>query len=62
MKIIFITREGRNLSGARVRCYDFARQLVARHNVEAEVFSFADTLGAGCGENELKMDFFEKLK
>lgn len=61
MKIVFITREGYNLSGARVRCYNFARQL-AKYNVEAEVFSFADRLGAEYGENELKMNFFKKLK
>lgn len=61
MKIVFITREGYNLSGARVRCYNFAREL-AKYNVEAEVFSFADGLGAEYGENELKMNFFKKLK
>jgi glycosyltransferase involved in cell wall biosynthesis len=61
MKILLITREGYNLSGARVRCYNFARQL-AKHHVQTEVFSFADHLGAAFGENEPKMDFFKKLK
>jgi glycosyltransferase involved in cell wall biosynthesis len=61
MKIIFITREGYNLSGARVRCYNFSRQL-AKYNVETEVFSFAEKLGAKYGENEFKMGFLKKLK
>ena len=61
MKTVFITREGYNLSGARVRCYNFARELV-RYNVESEVFSFADKLGAEFGENEPRMSLFKKLK
>jgi glycosyltransferase involved in cell wall biosynthesis len=61
MKIIFITREGYNLSGARVRCYNFARAL-RRFGVDTEVFSFADNLGAKCGEKELAMPFLEKFR
>ena len=61
MKVVFITREGRELAGARVRCYNFARAL-AGHGIEAKVFSFGDHLGARYGENELGMSFFEKLK
>ncbi len=45
MKMIFITREGYNLSGARVRCYGFTQEL-KKYNIETEVFSFADDLGA----------------
>ena len=45
MKVLFITREGYGLSGARVRCYNFAREL-AGHGIEARVFSFAEQLGA----------------
>lgn len=61
MKVIFITREGYNLSGARIRCYNFARAL-RRYGVVTEVFSFADNLGAKCGEKELTMSYLDKLK
>jgi glycosyltransferase involved in cell wall biosynthesis len=61
MKVILISREGYNLSGARVRCYNFSREL-SKYNVEAEVFSFADHLGAPYGENESEMGFLKKLK
>lgn len=60
MRVIFITREGCALSGARVRCYNFARE-IARYGIDAQVLSFADDLGAPYGENESKMSFFEKL-
>jgi len=61
MKVIFITREDRHLSGARVRCYDFAGEL-KKYGLDTEVFSFADHLGAKCGEIEGQMSAFEKLK
>lgn len=61
MKVLFITREGYELSGARVRCYNFAREL-AKHGIEARVFSFADNLGAKCGERELEMSGLEKFR
>jgi len=60
MKIIFITREGYHLSGARVRCYNFARAL-RKYGISTEVFSFADNLGAKYGEKEFEMCFFEKI-
>lgn len=59
MKVVFITREGNNLSGARVRCYNFARE-VEKYGIDAQVFSFGDHLGARYGENELRMSAFEK--
>lgn len=59
MKVLFITREGYHLSGARVRCYNFCREL-AKQGIEARVFSFADDLGAKCGEKELEMSGLEK--
>jgi glycosyltransferase involved in cell wall biosynthesis len=59
MKVLFITREGYHLSGARVRCYHFCRELV-KQGIEARVFSFADDLGAKCGEEELKMSGLKK--
>lgn len=61
MKVIFITREGYNLSGARVRCFGFAREL-ARYGLKAQVFSFAQDLGAEYGENESRMGIIKKLE
>ncbi len=60
MKVIFVTREGYQLSGARVRCYNFAREL-RRQGIEAGVFSFADSLGALYGEKEFEMSFVWKV-
>ncbi len=60
MKILFVTREGCALAGARVRCYNFAREL-AKLGLETEVFSFAEALGAPCGEGELSMGGARKL-
>jgi glycosyltransferase involved in cell wall biosynthesis len=59
MKVLFITREGYHLSGARVRCYHFCREL-AKQGIEARVLSFADDLGAKCGEEELEMSGLKK--
>ncbi len=61
MKIIFITREGYQLSGARVRCYGFAKQLNLL-GFQTRVFSFADRLGAKYGEKEFEMPLGEKLR
>jgi len=44
-----------------VRCYGFARAL-KRYNIDTEVFSFADSLGAKYGERELEMGVSEKIK
>ena len=61
MKIIFVTREGYNLAGARVRAYNFSKALEER-GLDTEVLSYAECLGAGDGINERKMGFFEKLR
>ena len=61
MKIVFVTREGYNLSGARVRCYNFAREL-NKYGIDTKVFSFGDNLGAKYGEKEFKMPFREKIR
>ena len=61
MKVVFITREGYDLSGARVRCYNFVRAL-KEYGISAEVFSFADNLGAKYGEEESEISFSEKIK
>ena len=60
MKVIFITREGYELSGARVRCYNFARELRG-HGIDASVFSFVEHLGAMYGEKEFGMSLLYKL-
>ncbi len=60
MKIIYVTREGYNLSGARVRCYNFAREL-KKLGLDTEVFSFGDHLAAKYGEEELEMPLGRKL-
>ncbi|HQB12659.1 MAG TPA: glycosyltransferase family 4 protein [Candidatus Omnitrophota bacterium] len=60
MKVLFITRENYQLAGARVRCYNFSRVL-ATFGIEAKVLSFADDLGAKCGEKELGMSLREKI-
>jgi glycosyltransferase involved in cell wall biosynthesis len=61
MKLIFITREGYNLSGARVRCYNFAQEL-SKLGINTEILSFADNLGARYGEREFEMSSIEKIK
>ena len=60
MKIIFVTREGYNLAGGRIRAYNFARQLKAL-GVEAEVLSYSQNLGAKDGASEGEMGACEKL-
>jgi len=54
MRIIFITREGYNLPGARIRCYNFTKEL-AKYGINTEVLSFSDTLWAKDGERESRM-------
>ena len=61
MKIIFITREGYRLPGARIRCYNFAAEL-SRLGWETEVLSFSDTLGALDGEKESQLSIGDKIK
>jgi glycosyltransferase involved in cell wall biosynthesis len=61
MKVFFITRENRDLAGARVRCYGLANEL-AKSGIETEVFSFPLQLGAKCGEKEFEMSLGRKLK
>lgn len=61
MKIIFITREGFNLPGARIRCYGFARELT-KYGVDTEILSFSDTLGAKDGKEESQMKIIDKIR
>ncbi|MBI1975960.1 MAG: glycosyltransferase family 4 protein [Candidatus Omnitrophica bacterium] len=60
-RVVFITREGSSLPGARIRCYSFAKAL-ARHGVQADVLSYADTLGAKDGAQEHEMSLAEKIR
>jgi glycosyltransferase involved in cell wall biosynthesis len=60
MRVVFITREGYNLPGARIRCYNFARE-IAKYGINTEVLSFSDTLGAKDGEKESHMGIGEKI-
>jgi glycosyltransferase involved in cell wall biosynthesis len=61
MKIIFITREGYNLPGARIRCYNFARELT-NYGIDTEILSYSETLGAKDGEQESQMGAREKIR
>lgn len=61
MKVIFITREGYNLPGARVRCYNFAQEL-SSYGINTEVLSYSDTLGAKDGEQESQMRAIDKIR
>ncbi len=61
MKLIFITREGYRLPGARVRCYNFSKEL-SKYGIDSEILSFSDTLGAKDGEEESKMRFNDRLR
>ena len=61
MRIIFITREGYNQPGARIRNYGFAKEL-AKKGLKTEVFSFVDNLGAGAGENDKGFTLRKKLR
>jgi glycosyltransferase involved in cell wall biosynthesis len=61
MKIIFITREGARLPGARIRCYRFAEEL-RKYGIETAILSFADHLAALDGEFEAQMGLKKKIK
>lgn len=61
MKLIFVTREGYRLPGARIRCYNFSSEL-AKYGIDTEVLSFSDTLGAKDGEQESKMVLKDKIR
>ncbi len=59
MKAVFITRENSQMPGVRVRCHGFAGHL-RKAQIDAEVFSYADSLGAKSGKDESKMSLFDK--
>jgi len=45
MKIIFVTWEGYDFAGPRLRCYGFSEEFKKR-NIDSNVFSFIDNLGS----------------
>ena len=57
--MIFVTREGYALAGARIRNYNFARELRKR-GIKAEVLSYSEDLGAKDGINEGYMSLIDK--
>lgn len=61
MKVIFVTREGYNLAGGRIRSYNFAREL-AKRGIATRVLSYAEDLGAKDGVHERSMTSLEKIK
>ena len=61
MNLLFVTREGIDNPGARLRCYGWAGFLKEKYKVNAEVFSFVDRLNARAGINEEGFSYFEKI-
>ena len=61
LRVVFITREGYSLPGARYRAYQFAKALKSE-NIHAEVMSYADHLGGKEGEKEREMDTCERIR
>jgi len=61
MKVVFVTREGYHSAGARIRCYNFSKELT-RYAIETKVLSFADNLGAKEGKEEASMPLSEKAR
>ncbi len=59
MNIVFVTRESYDLPGARIRAYNFARELSGR-GYNTGVLSYADHLGAKSGKEESGMSFVKK--
>lgn len=59
LRVVFITREGYSLPGARYRAYQLAKALKSE-NIPAEVISYADHLGGKDGEREREMDIRER--
>lgn len=60
MKIIFITREGKDSPGARIRCYQTA-SIFNSLGVSAEVFSMADNLNMPEGKSEHTLTAINKI-
>jgi glycosyltransferase involved in cell wall biosynthesis len=61
MKVIFVTREGYNQPGARIRSYGFAKELNKR-DISTRVLSFVDSLGGKAGIEEGGFSLEEKVR
>jgi len=61
MRFIFISREGIDNPGARLRAYGWANILKGRYNLDTEVLSFADNFGGVAGVNEGNLGTYDKL-
>lgn len=61
LRVLFITREGRWQPGARIRSYGLSSQL-RKMGFDADVFSFADHLGAKAGKDEAYFFLREKTR
>ncbi|MFH2136956.1 MAG: glycosyltransferase [Candidatus Omnitrophota bacterium] len=60
-KIIFITRESADMPAVRIRCYGFAGYL-QKAGFLAEIFSYADDLGAKTGKEEHFLRVRDKVR
>jgi len=61
-KVLFLSYDGKEMPGAKARCYDFAEKL-SKLDVKTEVFSFKDDLNASYhGPYSRKTSNFERLK
>lgn len=60
MKVIFITREGKDSPGSRIRCYQTA-SLLKQQGISAKVLSTADDFNMPEGENEHLISFPQKV-
>ncbi len=61
MDFLFITREGRECPGARMRCWGFSEKLKDK-GINADVFSFVDKLGARSGKDDDSFHMWDKLR
>ncbi|NOZ63568.1 MAG: glycosyltransferase family 4 protein [Caldiserica bacterium] len=59
LRVVFITREGYRLPGARYRAYQLAK-ILKGEGIQAKVISYADHLGGKDGEREREMDIWER--
>ena len=62
MKFVFISREGKDSAGARIRSYGWANALRKRYNLDTEVLSFVDALGGVAGVKEKGFGLTRKIR
>ncbi|MCD6080870.1 MAG: glycosyltransferase family 4 protein [Candidatus Omnitrophica bacterium] len=59
-ELVFVTRERKDLPGARYRAYNFSKYLNSQ-GIKSQVFSYADTIGALSGDLERFLTFKDKI-